>query len=675
ELRTPVNAIVGLSGICIDKEEKEDIRHDMISVRNAGRKVAEQIGDILDYSEIDRKNLVINSEDYMLSSILHDLVQEVREYKSKDVELVIDVDPSIPSVMNSDATKIKKILRALISNGLKYTHEGGVYVRISCEEQDYGVNLSIEVTDTGIGMSEEELERVYERFYQVDSGRARLGGGLGLGLSIASGFVSLLGGFMIIKSKPDVGTSVHVSLPQTVVDPTGCMSVANPDKLCLGAYLHFEKFPNPVVREYYNSMVLNIVNGLGIQMHRVDNTDNLKRLKESLNMTHLFVGEEEYCTDIEYMEELAKEMIVVVVANGDFVLPAKSNARIMEKPFYCFPVVSVLNSDINTKDKGAGKLRLNGVRALVVDDEPMNLVVAKSIFKRYGMVVATAASGQESIDICREKHFDIIFMDHMMGGMDGVEAMKRIRSDVSGLANNVPIVALTANAMSSAKQMFLNEGFDGFVSKPIEIEELERVLKQVLPKSSLSYEYEDENGITYISDKEETNDKEVIIEEEEEPFKKLTLKERLEGNKIDVDAGLSYCLGDEEFYTTLLLQFAKEADEKIPDLTRFYNEKDWGNYEIIVHALKSTAKMVGAMPLSNDALELEKAAKEKRENYILENHTRVMSELELLKENIYFAVADTSDKEEEEEEILEFKPEEASEESSDEVLEFKPVNE
>ena len=104
---------------------------------------------------------------------------------------------------------------------------------------------------------------------------------------------------MIIKSKPDVGTTVHVSLPQTVVDASSCMSVNNPDKLCLGAFLHFEKFENPVVREYYNSMVLNIVNGLGIQMHRVDNTDNLKRLKESLPMTHLFVGEEEYCSDIE----------------------------------------------------------------------------------------------------------------------------------------------------------------------------------------------------------------------------------------------------------------------------------------------------------------------------------------------------------------------------------------
>ena len=672
ELRTPVNAVIGLTGICIDKEDKEDIRRDMIAVRNAGRKVAEQIGDILDYSEIDRKNIVVNNEDYMLSSILNDLVTEIREYKSKDVELIIDVDPSIPSVMNSDATKIKKILRALISNGLKYTHDGGVYVRISCENQDYGVNLSIEVTDTGIGMSEEELERVYERFYQVDSGRARLGGGLGLGLSIVSGFVSLLGGFMIIKSKPDVGTTVHVSLPQTVVDASSCMSVNNPDKLCLGAFLHFEKFENPVVREYYNSMVLNIVNGLGIQMHRVDNTDNLKRLKESLPMTHLFVGEEEYCSDIELMEKLAKDMIVVVVANQDFTLPAKSNARILEKPFYCFPVTTILNTDINTRVKEGGKLRLNGVRALVVDDEPMNLVVGKSIFKRYGMVVSTATSGPESIDICREKQFDIIFMDHMMGGMDGVEAMKKIRGDVTGLDNNVPIVALTANAMSSAKQMFLSEGFDGFVSKPIEIEELERVLKQVLPKSLLSFEYEDEEGNSYIAEEEndEEETKEAIIKEPE----KKTLAEKLEGSKINVEAGLKYCLGDEEFYNTLLIQFANEASEKIPALMDFYEQKDWGNYEIIVHALKSTSKMIGAMELSEEALKLEKAAKEKKESYIFDNHDHVMSVYEVLKEKINQAT-DNSSGSESESEVLEFKPEDGKDKSSDDVLEFAPMEE
>ncbi len=686
ELRTPVNAVIGLSGICIDKEDNEEIRRDMVSVRNAGRKVAEQIGDILDYSEIDRKKIVINNEDYMLSSIFNDLVTEIKEYKSKDVEIVIDVDPSIPSVMHSDAAKIKKILRALISNGLKYTHEGGVYVRISSETKEYGVNLSIEVTDTGIGMTEEELERVYERFYQVDSGRARFGGGLGLGLSIVSGFVSLLGGFMIIKSKPDVGTTVHVSLPQTVVDATGCMSVANPDKLCIGAYLHFEKYQNPVVRDYYNAMVLNIVNGLGVQVHRVDNRDNLKRLRESIHMTHLFVAEEEYCSDIEYMEELAKEMIVVVVADREFVLPSKSNAKKMEKPFYCFPVVSVLNSNLDFKERGQGHLRCEGVKALVVDDEPMNLVVASSIFKRYGMEVSTAASGQESIEVCREKVFDIIFMDHMMGGMDGVEAMKRIRTDVSGMANNVPIVALTANAMSSAKQMFLSEGFDGFVSKPIEIEELERVLKQVLPKSLISYSYDEEENEKVLPKEEapkvkakkeaKTSEKAKATKETKEKKEKKETKsfvDKLSDSGIDTEGGLKYCLGDEEFYSTLLLQFASESMEKIPSLKKFYNEKDWSNYEIIVHALKSTSKMIGAMELSEKALKLEKAAKERKEDYIKENHSGVMDDYKKLRDRILEVLNGGGNGDNGKDEgIMEFSPE--SEGSTEGIFEFEPDN-
>jgi CheY-like chemotaxis protein len=286
------------------------------------------------------------------------------------------------------------------------------------------------------------------------------------------------------------------------------------------------------------------------------------------------------------------------------------------------------------------------------------------------MVVSTATSGPESIDICREKQFDIIFMDHMMGGMDGVEAMKKIRGDVTGLDNNVPIVALTANAMSSAKQMFLSEGFDGFVSKPIEIEELERVLKQVLPKSLLSFEYEDEEGNSYIGEEEKEETKEAIIKEPE----KKTLAEKLEGSKIDVEAGLKYCLGDEEFYNTLLIQFANEASEKIPALMDFYEQKDWGNYEIIVHALKSTSKMIGAMELSEEALKLEKAAKEKKESYIFDNHDHVMSVYEVLKEKINQAT-DNSSGSESESEVLEFKPEDGKDKSSDDVLEFAPMEE
>jgi len=653
EIRTPVNAIIGLTGICIDKSVDKEITEEMVNVRAAGRKVAEQISDILDYSELDRKKAVRNNEDYMLSSVLHDLITEIRQYKTKDVELVIDVDPSIPAVMNSDVSKLKKILKALISNGLKYTQKGGVYVRISTIEQDYGVNLCIEVTDTGVGMSEYELEKVYDSFYQADSGRSRMGGGLGLGLAIVSGFVSLLGGFMTIESKTDSGTTVYVSLPQKVVDQTSCMSIANPDKLCIGAYLHFEKYPNPAVRDYYNSMVINIVKGLGVQMHRVNNADNLKLLRDSVHLTHLFVGEEEYIDNVEFLEELGKDTVVAVVANDDLVLPKNTRVRILEKPFYCFPVVSVLNSSVVDKKKTAKKLRCDGIRALVVDDEAMNLVVAKSIFERYGMKVLTATSGQESIEICREKVFDIIFMDHMMAGMDGVEAMKRLRTDVTGLNGSIPIVALTANAMSSAKQMFLSEGFDGFVSKPIEIEELERVMKQVLPKSAITYaeEYAD---IIHDTDERSEKENEAASEPEQQP-EVIDPFTKLKDSGIDTDAGIKYCVGDKDFYKALLLQFSNEADDKIPSLKQFFASRDWHNYEVIVHALKSTCKMIGIPALSEKAKALEMAAKEQRDSYIIDNNEDLLRDYARIAADIkeQFCVA-------EDDEVLEFEPEDGS---------------
>ncbi len=648
ELRTPVNAIIGLTTLCIDKSRNREVEGDLIAVRDAGRKVAEQIGDILDYSEIDRKKAVCNNEDYMLSSVLNDLVVDLKHYKSKNVELIIDVDPAIPAVMNSDVSKIKKVLKALITNGLKYTQKGGVYVRITTVNHAYGANLCIEVTDTGKGMSEYELEKVYDSFYQADSSRSRQGGGLGLGLAIASGFVSLLGGFMTIESKPDVGTTVNVSIPQRVVDPLSCMSVAAPDKLCLGAFLHFEKYDHPAVRDYYNSMVLNIVKGLGVQMHRVNNAENLKLLHNSVHLTHLFIAEDEYNDNVDLIENLAKEMVVAVVANEGMALPKNTHVKVLEKPFYCFPVVSILNSTVDSKEERVKKLRCDGVRALVVDDESMNLVVAKSIFARYGMKVTTVTSGQESIDVCRDKVFDIIFMDHMMSGMDGVEAMKRIRTDVAGLNGSVPVVALTANAMSSAKQMFLSEGFDGFVSKPIEIEELERVLKQVLPKSAISFV--DADGMVDITPDEPEEDV------KPEPVNEKDFITELRKSGIDTEAGLKYCVGDKEFYKSLLMQYATESAGKIASMKKYYKVKDWHNYEILVHALKSTSKMIGIADLSEKAKALEKAAKENDAAYILQNHDSMIRDYGRIAGEIKSQFL-SDDEDKPDDDVFEFEPE------------------
>ena len=675
ELRTPVNAIVGLSGVCLEKEENEEIKKDLISVKEAGKRVADQVSDILDYSEIDRDKLVRNDEDYILSSLIYDIVSEISSFKSDSVELIIDIDPTVPLIMNTDVTKLKKIIKLLIINGLKFTLEGCVYVRITTVKEDYGVNLSIDVIDTGKGMNKEELERAFEKFYQGDSGRSRIGGGLGLGLGIVSGFVSVLGGFLTIESKEGVGTTVHVSIPQKVVDESCCMSVKDKDKKCIGGFLHFDKYKHPVVREYYNVMVRNIVNGLGVQMHRVDNAENFERLLNSVNLTHLFVAEEEYRAATELIEKIADKVVVVVVCNRNFKLAPGSKARMLEKPFYCFPVVTYLNMDVSDRSKSGGRLKCNGVRALVVDDEPMNLTVAKSMFKRYGMIVSTAESGFESIEMCESNEYDIIFMDHMMSGMDGVEAMKRIRSLHQKGDQVLPIIALTANAMSSAKQMFLSEGFDGFVSKPVDREELERVLKSVLPKRFLSYEYDDEESDVVLSEAKEltesvkTPDVTETEKEKKEDVKIAALKEY----GVDVKKGLEYCQNDEEFYISLVKQYFDESAEKRAILEKAYKEEDCKNYEIYIHALKSTSKMIGNMNLSQKAKDLEAAAKDNNLDFIKDKHQSCMDDyFEFLKaiaaelgEELPQKNAVKSD------DIIEFDPVG----QDDEILEFAPVGE
>ncbi|MCR5358003.1 MAG: response regulator [Lachnospiraceae bacterium] len=650
EIRTPINAVVGLTGVCIERETDPEKSSDLNSIREAGKRVAEQVNDILDYSEIDRRILVRNDEDYMLDSVLHDLVVQLRPYKNPNLELIIDVDPSIPTTMNTDISKLKRILWHLIMNGLKYTNEGGVYVRITSIEEEYGINLNIEVTDTGVGMTKEELERVTERFYQADSGRARMGGGLGLGIPIVTGFVAALSGFMTIDSKPGQGTTVRVSIPQKVIDEKSCMSLKNREKLCLGAYLHFDKYTNPHVREYYNRMVGNIVRGLGVQMHRVDNAESLRRLVSSVRLTHLFIAEEEYLSAPDYIEQLAKEISVVIVANGDFKLPPGSGVKVMTKPFYCFPVAVILNRDTNEEETGM-KMLCPGIEALVVDDEPMNLIVAKGIFKRYEMNVTTVASGQEAIDMCHKKRFDIIFMDHMMPGMDGVEAVQRLKSDRTHLCFDVPIVALTANAVSTAREMFMAAGFDGFISKPIELSEMERVLKKVLPKNAVLFE-------------------EVRVMKEEPTGVYGTLKKA----GINHSLGLQYSQGDEELYNTLLKQFVREAPGKEDNLNKYFAEGDNRNYEILVHAIKSNSRMIGNTSLSEKAKKLEDLAKAGSDNIAVGLHRELIemfdSTVDAIKDAFEMDEETQEAPKEEKKDVIEFNPTEHKE--APVVFEFTP---
>ncbi|MCR5418146.1 MAG: response regulator [Lachnospiraceae bacterium] len=665
EIRTPINAVIGLTGVCMEKEKDPQIRQDLASVSEAGRRVGDQISDILDYSEIDMDSLAVNNEDYILSSLISDIVTSIKLQRKLDIELVIDVDPSIPLIMNTDVGKLKKIIRHLIDNGLKYTKEGGVYVHFTAEKRDYGINLCIEVRDTGIGMSKSEMEMVFHRFYQADSGRTRSTSGLGLGLSIVNGFTRRLNGFLTLDSELGKGTTVRVSIPQKVIDDSSCMSLRDPERLRLGAYFHFEKYPNPHVREFYNSMIKDMVIGLRVVMQRADNMTEFKTLADATKFTHVFVAKEEYEEDVEFIEEMAKETIVAVIADDSFVPRKGSRIRIVPKPFYCYPVMSILNTDPGSVEIEEGRLYTNGARALVVDDEPMNHIVAKGIFARYGLKVYTADSGKEAIDFIRNHEVDVIFMDHMMPGMDGVEAMKRIRSVYGKEKKDVPIVALTANAVSTAKEMFIREGFDGFVAKPIELGELERVLKKVLPKSMISYVASDGEVVDAPVDALDVDNVREQSEESEQLSPREAMYKDLESVGVNVQSGLNYCQKDHDFYAEVLEQYGSDGAKKIRNASDYLEKKDFPNYEIIVHAIKSTSLMIGNAHLSEEAKALEEAAKKSDEARIRQTHDAVMEEfgkvveviLRYLTPETETSASEAPTSESDDDEILEFGPE------------------
>ena len=482
ELRTPVNVINGMSTLILKRRPRADVQ----AIRDAGIRLSRQIEDIQDYSEIERGDAVLEEEKYMITSILSDIASSYEVLKqNKNLEFTIDLEPSVPAVLKGDSKKIKKIITHLVDNGFKFTKKGGVLLRVSGIKRDYGINLTIEVMDTGIGMSETVRDRVATGSYQADKKRNRSTGGIGLGLSIVYGFTRLMKGFVSIESNTNEGTVVRVSIVQEIVDPAPCIAVDSDRFLGVAFHVTPERLSDFRVAGAYEMLAVNLAAGLRLNTYSAPSLKELKKLMKTGKITHVFMGIPEYEQEPEYFEELAANGVsVAVYVNPGYIPSKKSRMIILPKPVYGYTVAKVLNgeTEVSSFIKGGEHkaLNLEGLRALIVDDEPMNLVVATGLFKEYKMVVDTAGSGKEALAMYELGEYDIVFMDHMMPEMDGVEAMKKLRIIADQRARKLIIIALTANAVSGAREMFLREGFDGFISKPININDFERVMNRVL---------------------------------------------------------------------------------------------------------------------------------------------------------------------------------------------------
>ncbi|MDR2729869.1 MAG: response regulator [Treponema sp.] len=481
EIRTPMNAILGLTEIQLQDETLPHGAKDAFSkINNSGDLLIGIINDILDMSKIEAGKLELLPARYDVPSLINDTVQlNMLRFESKPVEFKLLVDENVPVELIGDELRIKQILNNLLSNAFKYTERGEVSLSIAAEYAAGGgaahVTLVFRVSDTGQGMTAEQVRRLGNEYSRFNKEANRTTEGTGLGMSITRNLVQLMYGSLSVDSKPGKGTTVTVRLPQRNAG-TGVSAMIG------------------------------------------------KELAESLRHSH-----------INSVSKMKKARIT--------------------REFMPY-----------------GKV-------LIVDDVESNLYVAKGLMASYGLSIDTAVSGFEVIKKVKNGNiYDIIFMDHMMPVMDGIETTKNIR----GLGYNAPVVALTANALTGQMKIFLENGFDGFISKPIDIRELNASLNKL------------------IRDKQPPE----IIEAARRQKETAELMKKADVTASSVDPQLNNI-------------FARDAEKAVSELEALYekrnvwNDDDIQMYIVNVHSMKSALANIEETELSGSASGLEQAGRER----------------------------------------------------------------
>jgi CheY-like chemotaxis protein/two-component sensor histidine kinase len=378
-MRTPMNVIVGLTDLMLEEDsDSANARESLKKINTAGNTLMGLINDVLDISKIEAGKLELVPVKYDVASFLNDIITlNLIRIESKPIEFKLEIEGELPVSLFGDDLRVKQILNNLLSNAFKYTKKGNVTLKAACRREGDNEYISFDVSDTGIGIRDEDIKKLFTDYNQVDTRANRALEGTGLGLSLTKKFAEMMDGEISVESEHGKGSTFRVRIRQGfVTDQT--IAKETVENLCSLRY-----------------------------------SDKKKLAHEKLTRS-----------DLSY------------------------------------------------------------ARVLVVDDFPTNLDVAAGMLRKYKMQVDCVTNGQDAVDRIQggEPVYDAVFMDHMMPGMDGMEATRLIRSLGNKYAENIPIVALTANAVSGNEQMFLSNGFNAFLPKPFNVMLLDAVIQRWIRK-------------------------------------------------------------------------------------------------------------------------------------------------------------------------------------------------
>ncbi len=590
EIRTPMNAVIGMAEMAMREEMSPMARDYVNQIKISGKALLTIINDILDFSKIESGKMDIIPVEYEPMSIINDVSNIlITRLQDKNVELILDISPHIPHKLFGDNIRIKQILLNIANNAIKFTSRGKVVIHMSHTVLSGDeINLRISVEDTGIGIKKEDLGKLFQSFQQLDSKRNRSIEGTGLGLAISRKLLALMNGEIHVDSQYEKGSVFSFYLPQKVVDASDCIHVKQPQTVTAVALIE-----NPYVREQ-----LEIDCGyLGVEYKEFVSQEALSVMAASKNV-FLFV--EPGLLNAELEEYIKNEPLITIVLLIDFNIANEydySKMLYVIKPLYTLNEAMLFNRETLHHYDGNSwnedpDFTAPEATVLIVDDNAVNLTVAEGLLEPLKMKIDTALSGKEAIGKISVHRYDIVFMDHMMPEIDGIETTHLIRRFHKEY-DNTPIIALTANVMDGMDDMFLNEGMNDFVAKPIEFRTLISKVKKWLPPEKI--QKKDNSG---NSGKKQEPDKEIVI------------------GDLDTKSAVRL-LGSEKVFWNVLKEYYRFIDKKSTLIKALMEKEDWEGYTIEVHALKSSSKQVGAMSLSEKAAALEKAGKAKDVEQIL----------------------------------------------------------
>ncbi|MCR5357263.1 MAG: response regulator [Lachnospiraceae bacterium] len=488
EIRTPMNAIIGTVDLLLEQDVNDHVKECVYNILNSSNALLSLTDEVMDLSKTGSQEININNGRFDLAQLLMDIVNmaSVRLMDSS-VKLFVEIDETLPKYIYGDGPRLRQVFINILNNAVKYTEQGHIILRMYAgERSEEEIELKAEVEDTGIGIKAEDIPHLFELYKRIDLTDDGLNAveGTGLGLAICKEIIDKMGGKISVKSSYHVGSNFSFSVQMQPDDKVPIVDIGDANLFSVLLYIDDEAECNALKK---------ILRSLGVYSESVNDKRTFENFVMTNSYSHIFVTSQLYYGDMRFLErELTKESLVILSDLNELITVNKVG-YIMTRPVHILNVASVLTRKDTAYARevvSRGSFTCEDAAILVVDDNLTNLNVAGGILKKYGATVVTALSGRECLDLVRKRHIDLIFMDYMMPEMNGIDTLEAIRAMKDPEISQIPVVALTANVINGAREMFLDAGFNDFISKPIEIDRIEKTLKNLLPSMLLVYSNE-----------------------------------------------------------------------------------------------------------------------------------------------------------------------------------------